>query len=93
MVTMELTEDEAEQIRFGRIETDAKSLAKVFGVTVQRVYQLEKLGVIARTKSGYYNLCDCVRDYIGYKRFGNTSSENLVDPDDLDADDMDLDIL
>lgn len=69
-VKVSCTEEEAEALRMRRVETDAEGIARLLDLTPQRVYQLEKSGVIARTKSGNYNITDTVVGYIAYKQTG-----------------------
>lgn len=64
------TEAEADALYMKRAETDAKGIAQLLGLTVQRIYQLEKEGVIARTASGHYNIADTVAAYNLYKTTG-----------------------
>ncbi len=69
------TDEEAEALYFKRAETDAKGIACLLGLTVQRVYQLEKLGIIARTESRNFNICDTFSEYLHYKLDGETAEE------------------
>lgn len=64
------TEEEADQLYIKRIELTANDTAILLGLTVQGVYQLEKDGIIRRTKSGNFNLCETVQDYTEYERTG-----------------------
>jgi len=64
------TEDEADALYIRRAETDAKGIAMLLGLTVQRIYQLEKKGVIARTGSGNFNISDTISGYLFYDLTG-----------------------
>lgn len=74
-MTVYCTDEEAEALYFRRAETDAKGIARILSLTVQRIYQLEKLGIIARTESGNFNICDTFSEYLRYKLDGEPAEE------------------
>jgi len=74
-MTVYCTDEEAEALYFRRAETDAKGIAHILSLTVQRIYQLEKLGIIARTESGNFNICDTFSEYLRYKLDGEPAEE------------------
>lgn len=79
-----MTCEDAEYVRYRHAETDAKGIGQLLDLTVQRIYQLEKEGVIARTGSGNYNIADCLAGYFMYKRTGEVLPP-CTEHDDTDA--------
>lgn len=70
---------------------NAKFLAQAWGLTVDRVYQLQRQGVIRKAEKNLYSFFEQNRQYIEYIRRDGAREDNRVATDEKKREKMDAD--
>lgn len=70
---------------------NAKFLAQAWGLTVDRVYQLQRQGIIRKAEKSLYNFFEQNRRYIEYIRRDGVSEDNRAATDEKKREKMDAD--